>query len=78
MTTKSYEGKLDPQSRDVDVLVIGTADRNDVWDAADEAQRILRCEVNTQEVTPQQWTVADSPGNTFLQHIRSRPVVRLP
>lgn len=74
-----YEGEPGPQPHDVDVLVVGTPDRNDIWDAADDAQRVLRREVNTQEVTPQQWAAAaDGSGSTFLEHIRSRPLVRLP
>lgn len=67
-----YHGEPGPPPGDIDVLVIGNPDRDDVYDAATEAERQLGREVNTVVVTAEQWRTSDDP---FLTQIRSRPQV---
>lgn len=59
---------------DVDVLVVGQPDRDDVYDAADRAQRRLHREVNATVISADRWASGDEP---FLQGIRSHPLVPL-
>jgi predicted nucleotidyltransferase len=61
--------------RDVDVLVVGDADEDDLYDAARAAERTLGREVNIRRVFPRVW---HEPGSDpFLASVRSRPLVRL-
>jgi predicted nucleotidyltransferase len=60
---------------DVDVLVLGTPDRNDVHDAADRAERRLGREVNTTIRTPQQWNEAK---DAFSRNVKSKPMLHVP
>jgi predicted nucleotidyltransferase len=59
---------------DIDVLVVGEPNRDDVYDAADRAEGRLRRPVQVAIRTPAQWKDASDP---FLSHLRSRPLVRL-
>jgi predicted nucleotidyltransferase len=59
---------------DIDVLVVGKPDREDVYDAADRAERRVRRPVQVAIRTPAQWNDA---SDTFLLHLRSRPLVRV-
>jgi DNA-binding transcriptional ArsR family regulator len=71
-----FEGETGPVPNDVDVLVIGTADRDVLDDVANEAQRILGRPVNMRRVQPRHW--ADPPvGDAFLESVRNRPLVAL-
>jgi DNA-binding transcriptional ArsR family regulator len=71
-----FEGETGPVPNDVDVLVIGTADRDALDDVADEAQRVLGRPVNMLRVQPHRW--ADPPvGDAFLESVRNRPLVAL-
>jgi DNA-binding transcriptional ArsR family regulator len=70
-----YRGEAGPVPGDLDVLVIGTADHDDVFEAAGAAERRLGREVNVRTVTPSVWNgVADDP---FLRSVRTRPLVEL-
>ncbi|HTW17292.1 MAG TPA: ArsR family transcriptional regulator [Nocardioides sp.] len=69
-----YHGEAGPVPADVDVLVVGTPDRDDLDDQAHEAERILRREVNIRRVRPQAWYESDDP---FLSTVRTRPMVPL-
>lgn len=57
---------------DVDVLVLGRPDRDDVYDAATRAERRLGREVNTTIRTPEQWRKAD---DAFARQVRSSPMI---
>jgi predicted nucleotidyltransferase len=71
-----YGGEPGPVPNDVDVLVVGDADRMTLYDVAEQAQRRLGREVNVQRVTPEHW--ADpAPADPFLKHVRQRPLVEL-
>lgn len=60
---------------DIDVLVVGSADRHDLETVSEEAERRLRREVNIRRVSPERWT-GDS-DDSFRATVLSRPVVRL-
>jgi len=67
-----YHGTPGPQPNDVDVLVVGSLDRADVYDAADRAQARLGMQVNPVIRTPEQW--ADDADSLVLQ-IKASPTV---
>jgi hypothetical protein len=50
-----YAGERGPAPHDVDVLVIGTPDRDEVYEAARRAQGRLGREVNPTIRKPEQW-----------------------
>jgi predicted nucleotidyltransferase len=68
-----YDGETGPPPRDIDVLVIGTVNRADLYDAADRAQARLGMPVNPVVRTPSEWTAASDP---LVAQIRS--AARLP
>lgn len=72
-----YSGEPGPVPGDVDVLVVGTADRDDLDDIARTAQDRLGRPVNVRRVTPAAWAEPD-PGNAFLASVRQRPLIELP
>jgi len=69
-----YRGEPGPVPADVDVLVVGTPNLDDLDDIADQAQRTLRRPVNIRRVRPETWDDAD-PSDPFLRSVRSRPLV---
>lgn len=69
-----WHGEVGPAPGDVDVLVVGTPDREAVYDALDGVDSALGREVNVTFVSPQRWA---SGEETFLAAIRDRPLVRL-
>lgn len=71
-----YHGEPGPVPADVDVLVVGTAALDDLDDAADQAQRILRRPVDIRRIRQETWDDAD-PSDPFLRSVRSRPLVSL-
>lgn len=72
-----YCGEPGPVPGDVDVLVVGTADRDDLDDVARAAQDRLGRPVDVRRVTPAAWAEPD-PGNAFLASVRQRPLIELP
>jgi DNA-binding transcriptional ArsR family regulator len=67
-----YGGEAGPPPRDVDVLVIGDADDDDLADAARAAERRLGREVNIHRVSATAWR--SSGDDPFLASVRSRPL----
>ena len=59
---------------DVDVLVVGAADRDELDKAAQRAELILHREVNVRRVSVQTW---EGGEEAFLKTVRSSPLVRL-
>ncbi|HEX5334054.1 MAG TPA: hypothetical protein VFW79_15575, partial [Cellulomonas sp.] len=59
---------------DVDVLVVGSPNRDDVYDALEGIDSALGREVNVTFVSPERWA---SGEETFLAAIRDRPMVPL-
>ena len=69
-----YEGESGPPPRDVDVILIGSPSRAQMFDATREAERVLRREVNLTRVSVSDW---DARATPFIQTVRSRPLVEL-
>jgi DNA-binding transcriptional ArsR family regulator len=69
-----YRGQPGEVPRDVDVLVVGDADPDELYDAAENAGRILGREVSITRVSRKAW---EGPPDAFLKTVRSRPLVRL-
>jgi DNA-binding transcriptional ArsR family regulator len=70
-----YSGVQGPAPRDVDVLVIGNPDRDEVYEAARRAEQRLGREVNTTIRTAGQWEAAQ---DGFTRQVRSSPLVEIP
>lgn len=73
---RRYLREPGPPPRDIDVLVVGSPDRDDVYEAAEQAERRLAVglPVNATVVGAAAWSAADSP---FLRQVRSAPLVPL-
>lgn len=70
-----YRGEGGDVPRDVDVLVIGDVDDDELFDVARSAERTLGREVNIRRVSPQAW---HAPGSDpFMTSVRSHPLVKL-
>ncbi len=67
-----YHGAEGPPPGDIDVLVVGTPSRTDVYEAADRAQERLGMQVNPVLRSPGQWT---SAADSLVQQIRASPSV---
>lgn len=71
-----YLGEPGPLPADVDVLVVGTADLDDLDEVSAQAQQRLRRPVNIRRIRPEAWRDPD-PADPFLQSVRSRPLVNI-
>ena len=71
-----YRGEPGPVPADVDVLVVGTADLDDLDEVAEKAQRTLRRPVNVRRIRPETWSAGD-PTDPFIRSVKSRPLVAL-
>lgn len=71
-----YSGEPGPPPHDVDVLVVGTADADDLDDVAHAAEAKLHREVNIRRVSPQAWENPPA-SDAFLTSLRARPLVEL-
>ncbi len=67
-----HSGTPGPPANDVDVLVVGSPTRADVYDAADRAQDRLGMQVNPVVRTTQQW---DEDADPLITQIKSSDVV---
>ncbi|MER6300279.1 nucleotidyltransferase domain-containing protein [Kitasatospora sp. NPDC001539] len=70
-----HSGVPGPIPADVDVLVVGRPDPDELFDLAERASRELRREVNVHRVAPEAW--ASPSDEPFLTSVRERPLVRL-
>jgi predicted nucleotidyltransferase len=71
-----YLGEPGLVPNDVDVLVIGNADSDDLYDVARRAERRLEREVNINLISSHYWDAPD-PADSFMKHVRERPLVKL-
>jgi len=71
-----HRGTPGPPPRDVDVLVIGDADIDDLDAAARAAEKKLAREVNIRRLRPEAWDAPD-PGDGFVTAVRTSPLVEL-
>lgn len=69
-----YRGEPGPVPVDVDVLVVGTADPDNLEDVAEKAQLTLRRAVNIRRIRPETWN-ARNPTDPFIKSVKSRPLV---
>jgi DNA-binding transcriptional ArsR family regulator len=70
-----YRGQPGDVPRDVDVLVVGEADDDDLYEVSRNAERTLGREVNTRRVSQQLW---QSPGDDpFIAAVRGQSLVPL-
>lgn len=70
-----YQGEAGPSPQDIDVLVLGRPDRDEVFDAAQRAQQRLGREVNVTQRTRRQWETAT---DGFTEQVRSAPMIEVP
>jgi predicted nucleotidyltransferase len=68
-------GEAGPSPADIDLLVIGRPDRDDLHDAVARARSRLGRDVNPVVVSVGRWRAGDDP---FLTGLRDRPLVSLP
>ena len=71
-----FLGEPGPVPADVDVLVVGPADRDEVYDAADRAARRLHREVNQTVVSETRWRDVND-ADPFIREVKSRPLLQL-
>ncbi len=71
-----YLGEPGLVPKDIDVLVIGNADADDLYDVARKAEQRLEREVNVNLISPRYWDAPD-PADSFMRHVRERPLVKL-
>lgn len=64
-----------PPPQDVDVLVVGSADDDTLYDAARTAERTLGREVNVTRISSESWT--DSAPDPFVTSVRNKPLYPL-
>jgi DNA-binding transcriptional ArsR family regulator len=69
-----YHGREGPGPADVDVLVIGRPNRDEVYEAALRAERRLRQPVNPVIRSREEW---ERGQEGFLRQVRSAPLVRV-
>jgi hypothetical protein len=70
-----YRGRPGEVPRDVDVLVIGDADEDDLYEVSRNAEHVLGREVNIRRVSRTLWQ--NPEGDAFLSAVLSRPLVPL-
>ena len=71
-----YHGEPGPTPVDVDVLVVGSADPDDLDEIADKARATLRRPVNIRRIRPETWNASD-PSDPFIRSVKSRPRVTI-
>lgn len=69
-----YQGEPGRAPNDIDMLVVGAPDRDQVYEAAERAERRLGLPVQATIRTLAQWDAVEDP---FLEETRSRPLVSL-
>lgn len=67
-----YQGEEGPTPADVDVLIIGSPDRDEVYQAALRSERRLGREVKTTIRSKATW---QSARDGFVRQVRSSPIV---
>lgn len=67
-----YLGQPGRAPNDIDVLVIGAPDRDEVDDAAERAERAIGLPVQATVRSRDQWTEA---RDSFIQEVKTRPLV---
>jgi DNA-binding transcriptional ArsR family regulator len=71
-----YRGDVGPVPVDVDVLVIGTADLDDLEEAVRQCEPVLGREVSIRRIRPDVWD-GEGVADPFLASVKSKPLVEL-
>jgi predicted nucleotidyltransferase len=71
-----YSGEMGPIPNDVDVLVIGTIDLDELDRITRTAEARLRRPVSARRVRPEVWDSSDS-SDPFIASVRDRPLLQL-
>jgi len=71
-----HQGEPGPVPEDVDVLVVGSADRDALDEIARAAQQRLGRPVNIRRLRARAWGAAE-PVDSFVASVRQRPLVEL-
>ena len=71
-----YQGEPGPVPQDIDVLIVGTTDRDELDEIARAAQDKLGLPVSIRRVSPGTWAEPD-PDDPFLASVRQRPLVEI-
>lgn len=69
-----YTGEQGVAPDDIDVLIVGTPDRTEVYRAATALSNILHREVNPTIVSPERW---DSLEEGFIRDVKNSPLIEL-
>jgi predicted nucleotidyltransferase len=75
-----YLGTPGRWPNDIDVLIIGRPDRNELHEAAEQAERILGVPVEMTVRSPEQWQAGREPALTqdsFVAEVKSRPLLKV-
>ncbi|MEU8038270.1 hypothetical protein [Streptosporangium sp. NPDC049078] len=67
-----HANQAGPPPRDIDVLVVGSPDEDELYDAARAAEHLLGREVNISRISPASWN-ADQ-GDPFVTSLRGKPL----
>ncbi|WP_129664623.1 nucleotidyltransferase domain-containing protein [Phytoactinopolyspora endophytica] len=67
-----YSGEQGPTPNDIDVLVLGRPDRDEIYEAARRSERRLGVAVNTTIRTPEDWSRAE---DSFTRQVKTSPMV---
>jgi hypothetical protein len=67
---------LDGVPADIDVLVVGAPDVDELDEVAEKAQAKLRRPVNIRRIRPETWN-ASNPTDPFITSVNSRPLVTI-
>lgn len=69
---RRYGGEPGPPPGDVDVLVVGSTDLDDLDEAARRVEKTLQLPVHIVRILPERWD-SQAPDDAFLADIRSKP-----
>jgi DNA-binding transcriptional ArsR family regulator len=69
-----HAGEIGPAPHDVDLVVVGSARRQDLRKAFRSLESELALEINPVVMTESEWADSDSP---FLEELRSRPLFEI-
>jgi predicted nucleotidyltransferase len=67
-------GEPGPTPADIDLLVIGRPDRDDLHEAVGRARQKLGRDINPVTLSADRWNAGEDP---FLEQVRGRPMVKL-
>lgn len=70
-----YSGEPGPPPGDVDVLVVGSPDADELFDLAERVSRRLGREVNVHRISSESWSA--NTKDPFLTSVRERPLAQL-